>query len=142
QIVGMDWHPVLKQLYFTENQRDWLSGTYRRKSSTASPVPARTISAFPTAIKETSPISSSAGVTIAPRSSPNRSRCSDHIQPRSACASTPGTCLPREYHNAIFIARHGSWNKTKKIGGDIVVAKLNSNGSVKSIEPFITGFIV
>jgi glucose/arabinose dehydrogenase len=25
QIVGMDWHPVLKQLYFTENQRDWLS---------------------------------------------------------------------------------------------------------------------
>src|SRR4029077_20316762 len=93
QIVGMDWHPVLKQLYFTENQRDWLSGTYRRKSSTASPVPARTISAFPTAIKETSPISSSAGVTIAPRSSPNRSRCSDHIQPRSGCASTPGTCF-------------------------------------------------
>ena len=25
QIVGMDWHPVLKQLYFTENSRDWLS---------------------------------------------------------------------------------------------------------------------
>src|SRR5712691_9110752 len=25
QIVGMDWHPSLKQLYFTENQRDWLS---------------------------------------------------------------------------------------------------------------------
>src|SRR5262249_57260820 len=25
QIVGMDWHPGSKQLYFTENQRDWLS---------------------------------------------------------------------------------------------------------------------
>ncbi len=25
QVVGMDWHPVTKQLYFTENQRDWLS---------------------------------------------------------------------------------------------------------------------
>src|SRR5947209_7911616 len=25
QIVGMDWHPTLKQLYFTENARDWLS---------------------------------------------------------------------------------------------------------------------
>src|SRR5258707_12429527 len=25
QIVGMDWHPTLKQLYFTENSRDWLS---------------------------------------------------------------------------------------------------------------------
>src|SRR5205823_1325894 len=25
QVVGTDWHPILKQLYFTENQRDWLS---------------------------------------------------------------------------------------------------------------------
>jgi glucose/arabinose dehydrogenase len=25
QIVGMDWHPVTKQLYFAENQRVWLS---------------------------------------------------------------------------------------------------------------------
>jgi glucose/arabinose dehydrogenase len=25
QIVGMDWHPASKVLYFTENQRDWLS---------------------------------------------------------------------------------------------------------------------
>jgi len=25
QIVGMDWHPILGQLYFTENSRDWLS---------------------------------------------------------------------------------------------------------------------
>ena len=50
--------------------------------------------------------------------------------------------FPREYHNAIFIARHGSWNKTTKIGGDIVVAKLNADGTVKSVEPFITGFLV
>jgi glucose/arabinose dehydrogenase len=38
------------------------------------------------------------------------------------------------------MARHGSWNKTKKIGGDVVVAHLNTDGTVKSIEPFITGF--
>jgi glucose/arabinose dehydrogenase len=46
-----------------------------------------------------------------------------------------------EYHNAIFLARHGSWNRTVKFGGDIVVVKLNGNGRVRSIEPFITGFI-
>ena len=39
------------------------------------------------------------------------------------------------------MARHGSWNRTKKIGGDIVVVKLNKDGTVKSVEPFITGFI-
>ena len=42
-------------------------------------------------------------------------------------------CSRREYRNAIFIARHGSWNRTKKIGGDVVVVKLNTDGSVKSL---------
>jgi glucose/arabinose dehydrogenase len=46
-----------------------------------------------------------------------------------------------EYRNALFIARHGSWNKTKKIGGDIVVAMLNPDGTVKSWTPFVTGFL-
>jgi glucose/arabinose dehydrogenase len=62
---------------------------------------------------------------------PSRSRRSGRIRRRSACAS-----------DAIFIARHGSWNKTHKIGGDIVVALLNPDGTVRSIEPFITGFLV
>src|SRR5262249_2411747 len=52
-----------------------------------------------------------------------------------------GSMFPAAYRNAIFIARHGSWNKTSKIGGDIIVAKLNPNGSVKSWEPFLTGFL-
>src|SRR5262249_33451348 len=45
------------------------------------------------------------------------------------------------YRNAIFAARHGSWNKTTKLGGDVVVVKLNPDGSVKSWEPFMTGFL-
>jgi glucose/arabinose dehydrogenase len=52
-----------------------------------------------------------------------------------------GTIFPAEYKNAIFVARHGSWNRTKKFGGDIAVVKLNDDGTVKSVEPFITGFI-
>jgi glucose/arabinose dehydrogenase len=38
------------------------------------------------------------------------------------------------------VARHGSWNKSHKEGGDVVV-KLNKDGTVKSIEPFLTGFL-
>jgi glucose/arabinose dehydrogenase len=52
-----------------------------------------------------------------------------------------GSMFPSEYKDAIFIARHGSWNRTSKIGGDIVVVRLNSDGSFKSMEPFLTGFI-
>jgi glucose/arabinose dehydrogenase len=52
-----------------------------------------------------------------------------------------GNMFPAEYRNTIFIARHGAWNKTKKIGGDVIVAKLNNDGSIKSWEPFLTGFL-
>ena len=52
-----------------------------------------------------------------------------------------GSMFPSEYRDQIFVARHGSWNKTKKFGGDIALVKLNKDGSVKSVEPFITGFL-
>ena len=52
-----------------------------------------------------------------------------------------GNMFPKAYKNAIFVARHGSWNRSKKVGGDVVVVKLNKDGTVKSMEPFITGFL-
>ena len=52
-----------------------------------------------------------------------------------------GDMFPSEYKNAIFIARHGSWNRTRKVGGDVVVVRLNEDGTVKSMEPFLTGFL-
>jgi hypothetical protein len=39
------------------------------------------------------------------------------------------------------LARHGSWNRTKKFGGDILVVYLNKDGTVKSSEVFLTGFL-
>ena len=52
-----------------------------------------------------------------------------------------GSMFPAAYKNAIFMARHGSWNRTVKNGGDVVVVKLNDDGSVASTEPFMTGFL-
>jgi glucose/arabinose dehydrogenase len=52
-----------------------------------------------------------------------------------------GKMFPAKYKNAIFLARHGSWNRTTKFGGDVIAIFLNKDGSVKSSEPFITGFL-
>jgi glucose/arabinose dehydrogenase len=52
-----------------------------------------------------------------------------------------GNMFPKAYKNAIIVARHGSWNRSKKVGGDVLVVKLNKDGTVKSTEPFITGFL-
>jgi glucose/arabinose dehydrogenase len=52
-----------------------------------------------------------------------------------------GHMFPAEYSNAIFIARHGSWNRTNIFGGDIVAVTLDTDGNVNSVKPFITGFV-
>jgi glucose/arabinose dehydrogenase len=50
-----------------------------------------------------------------------------------------GTMFPAKYQGAMFIARHGPWNRTKKYA-DVMVAFKDGKGGVK-LEPFLTGFV-
>jgi len=49
--------------------------------------------------------------------------------------------FPQKYQNAIFIARHGPWNRTKKYAADVVVAFIDGKGNVTKVEPFLTGLV-
>jgi len=48
--------------------------------------------------------------------------------------------FPAEYHNQIFIAEHGSWNRSQKIGYRISLVRLNGNNAV-SYETFADGWL-
>ena len=48
--------------------------------------------------------------------------------------------FPAEYHNDIFVARHGSWNRSEKIGYDIVRINQKADGSYERL-PFISGWL-
>jgi len=141
QIVGMDWHPVTNQLYFTENQRDWLSEEFPQDKLNRLTNPGKDNFGFPYChqgnmpdpefgwghdckAEFTQPL-----VLLGPHSAPLGMRF------------YTGHMFPAAYRGAILIARHGSWNKSNKFGGDIVVVKLNKDGTVRSVEPFITGFL-
>ena len=50
-----------------------------------------------------------------------------------------GTQFPASYRGALFVAEHGSWNRTKKSGYRVMAVRLEGN-KVTSYEPFITGF--
>ena len=52
----------------------------------------------------------------------------------------PGGAFPAKYKNAIFVARRGSWNRTKRHPADIAVVTLKKDGSVDKVEPFLTGW--
>jgi len=137
--VGFDWNPVTKQLYFTDNGRDWASedvpeDELNRVTKVGEhfgspycyqgdfPDPefgwGHSCSEFTPPVLKTGPHSASLGMRF-----------------------YTGSVFPAKYKNAIFIARHGSWNRSKKFGGDILAVFLNKDGTVKSTEVFITGFI-
>ncbi len=51
------------------------------------------------------------------------------------------SAFPAEYKNAIFIAQHGSWNRSTAIGYKVVVAKLDENGNAANAIPFAEGWL-
>lgn len=48
--------------------------------------------------------------------------------------------FPFSYDGKAFIAEHGSWNRSKKVGYRIMMADIK-DGEVKSMEPFIEGWL-
>ena len=137
--VGFDWNPATKELYFTDNGRDWLSEELPNDE-----------------LNRVTKMGQHFGFPYCHQGDiPDQQygwghSCSEFVPPVALLGPHAaalgmrfytGHMFPAKYHDAIFIARHGSWNKTSKIGGDIYVVYLNKDGSVKSQEPFMTGFI-
>ena len=46
-----------------------------------------------------------------------------------------------KYKNSIFVALHGSWNRTKKSGYKVVFVQLDDEGNYINQEDFITGWL-
>jgi glucose/arabinose dehydrogenase len=137
--VGFDFHPKTGELWFTDNQRDWLSEDLPNDELNRLTKPGEHFG-YPYCHQ---------GDFADPEFGWGKS-CDDYTKPAALLGphSAPlgmrfytGTMFPAKYRNAIFIARHGPWNRTKKYAADVVVAFLDDKGSVRSVEPFLTGLV-
>jgi len=52
-----------------------------------------------------------------------------------------GTMFPADYKNNIFIAEHGSWNRSTKVGYRVVRIVVGANGEKPRMEPFAQGWL-
>ena len=138
--VGFDWNPVNKQLYFSDNGRDWMSED----------VPQDELNRVTKAGEHFGAPYCYQGNMLDPEFGWGHS-CREFTAPVALTGPHSaglglrfytGDMFPKKYKHAIFLARHGSWNRTNKFGGDVVAIFLNKDGTVKSMEPFITGFLV
>jgi glucose/arabinose dehydrogenase len=49
--------------------------------------------------------------------------------------------FPTVYKNQVFVAEHGSWNRSKKIGYRVSLLKIQDNKKVVSYETFASGWM-
>ncbi|GJE03351.1 PQQ-dependent sugar dehydrogenase [Methylobacterium isbiliense] len=138
--VGFDWNPATKQLWFTDNGRDWVSEDIPEDELNVLREPGKQHFGFPFCHQ---------GTFTDPEYGWGRS-CADFTPPAALLGAHTaalglrfytGSQFPDSYRNAIFVARHGSWNRTRKLGGDVVAVKLGPDGKVASVDPFLTGFL-
>ena len=52
-----------------------------------------------------------------------------------------GQMFPAKYRGGIFVAQHGSWNRTKPNGGRIVFVSLKPSGTADKTEVFAEGWL-
>ena len=136
--VGFDWHPQTRELWFTDNGRDWLGEDLPSDELNHAPK-AGLHFGFPYCHQGDLPDPEF-----------NRKRdCSEFVAPAAKLGPHvaalgmrfyTGAQFPAEYRNNIFIAEHGSWNRSTRIGYRIKRVVLEGN-KVARQEIFAEGWL-
>ena len=137
--VGFDWHPVTQELWFTDHGRDWMGDDtpedeLNRISGTGQHFGFPYCHANGVADKDLKIDKPCDGITLPVTA------MGPHVAAMGAHFYT-GNMFPAEYKNLLFVARKGSWNRTKKSGYDVVTVRADADGKNAKITPFMTGFL-
>jgi glucose/arabinose dehydrogenase len=136
--VGFDWNPETKELWFTDNGRDQMGDD--KPFCELNYAPAKGMHfGFPYCHQ---------GDILDPEFGVNKN-CADYVAPARKLGPHvaplgmrfyTGSNFPSTYKNQIFIAEHGSWNRSIPIGYQVTVAKMQGN-KVVDYTPFATGWL-
>jgi len=136
--VGFDWNPKTKELWFTDNGRDLLGDDIPSDELNSAPKPGMHFG-YPY-IHGKSVIDPEFGKGKKPEDyTPAEYELGAHVA-SLGMRFYIGNQFPDEYKNQIFIAEHGSWNRTKRSGYRIVTVKVE-NGKAVSSTVFASGWL-
>ncbi|MFN3716715.1 MAG: PQQ-dependent sugar dehydrogenase [Thiobacillus sp.] len=135
--VGFDWQPGTNTLWFTDNGRDWLGDDappdeLNRLTQTGQHF------GYPYCH----------GGMIADPEFGRKRHCAEFVPPVQNLGAHvaalgmrfyTGATFPARYRGAVFIAEHGSWNRSSKSGYRVSVVRLEQGRAV-SYEPFVEGW--
>jgi len=136
--VGFDWHPQTHALWFTDNGRDELGDDLPSDELNVASRPGLHFG-FPYCHQGDTPDPDFGAKHPCSEFVPPVVKLGAHVAAIGMRFYT-GSMFPPEYRNAIFIAQHGSWNRSQPVGYRVMVVKLNGS-TVVSYDPFVVGFL-
>lgn len=136
--VGFTWHPETGDLWFTDNGRDMLGDDIPPCELNRAAEPGKHFG-YPYCH----------GGTVKDPEFGDKFPCSEFEPPVQAMGAhvAPlavkfyrGNMFPEKYKDYAFVAEHGSWNRSSKVGYRISLVKIEDNKAV-SYETFIDGWL-
>lgn len=127
--VGFDWDPNTHDLWFTENGRDYLGDNQPPDELNHAPKQGLHFG-YPYCH----------GGTISDPEYGRKHACREFTAPAAVLGPHvaslgmrfyTGAMFPQEYRNQIFIAEHGSWNRSEKIGYRITLVSRDEQGGTR-----------
>ncbi|WP_432259513.1 PQQ-dependent sugar dehydrogenase [Cupriavidus sp. TMH.W2] len=137
--VGFDWHPATHELWFTDNGRDRMGDDVPDDELNRVTAPGQHFG-YPYC---------HAGTVADPEYGRKRS-CSEFVPPVAGLGAHvaalgmrfyTGTQFPAAYRNNIFIAEHGSWDRSEPAGYRVVRVSLDEAGKAVRQEVFAQGWL-
>lgn len=136
--VGFDWHPTTEELWFTDNGRDLMGDDVPPDELNHAPEPDMHFG-FPFCHGGDVPDPGFGARRECQEFTPPAMKLGPHVASLGMRFYT-GSMFPNVYQNQIFIAEHGSWNRSTPIGYRITLVKLEGNKAV-SYEVFAEGWL-
>ena len=137
--VGLAFHPDSGELWFTDNGRDMLGDD----------IPADELNHAPRSGLHFGYPWCHQGDTPDPEFGEGKD-CSEYTAPVLKLGAHvaalglrfyTGDMFPEKYRNQLFIAQHGSWNRSEKVGYNILLVHFNADGKVSGSEVFAEGWL-
>lgn len=137
--VGFDWHPETKELWFNDHGRDMLgddlpSCELNRVSRAGQHF------GFPYCHQGDTPDPEFGAKRACSEFVPPAWKQGGHVAPDGLRFYT-GDQFPATYRHRLFVAQHGSWNRSKKSGYRIMMATMKDGKTVSAFEPFAEGWL-
>lgn len=139
--IGLDWHPETKTLWAAVQERDGLGDDL--------------VPDYFTSIEEDGfygwPFA-----YIGPNEDPRRAGEAPDLVKKTIEPDVPlqahiavldskfytGDQFPERYRNGAFIACHGSWNRSKRVGYSVIFIPFENGKPTGEVESFLTGFML